>query len=174
MPAAALAATQAALAQQQFPAPHRETLRALAQTVLPASLGEVALDGLADSFREWVRGYKSGAEMEHGYGSTSIRNKPSSPAATYLAQLADLERAKFNELDPAARRAAVEGALSASKIDAMPGSPAGKHVIVDLMSWYFNSPAANDLCYAAAIRREDCRGFAGGSAPPPPLKRIQV
>ena len=168
--AAAVGSLRDARAQQRFPAPHAETLRAVARTVLPASFGDSALDALADRFAEWVRGYKPGAEMEHGYGAPRLRNKPPSPAATYLTQLADLERPGFVRLDTGARRAAIDSALSTGKVDAMPNAPAGKHVVVDLMSWYFNSSDAADLCYGAAIRREDCRGFAGGSAPPPPLK----
>src|SRR5882724_10838192 len=115
---AAVASLRAAQAQQRFPAPHAETLRAVAHTVLPASLGTGALDALADRFAEWVRGYKPGAEMEHGYGAPRLRNKPGSPAATYLAQLAELERTNLIKLDPAARRSGMESLLTAAKIDA--------------------------------------------------------
>jgi hypothetical protein len=34
------------------------------------------------------------------------------------------------------------------------------------MAFYFQSSAANDLCYRAAIGREACRGLPGSEDPP--------
>lgn len=69
-----------------------------------------------------------------------------------------------------ADRAAVEAALDQAGIKELPRQPDGRNVIADLMSFYFHSSDANDLCYRAAIRREDCRGLPGSDNPPPPLK----
>jgi hypothetical protein len=64
----------------------------------------------------------------------------------------------------------VESALEAAQIKEMPRLPDGKSLIADLVSFYFRSADANDLCYRAAIGRETCRGLAGSGKEPAPLK----
>ena len=68
--------------------------------------------------------------------------------------------------------ATTEAALDAAKIDTLPRLPDGKHIIADLMSFYFGSSEGYDLCYRAAIGRDRCRGLEGSDNPPPPLKGI--
>ena len=68
-----------------FPADRGETLRVLAAVVLPAELGAAGIDRVAEEFAVWVRGYRAGAEMDHGYGNTRLRAKAASPAPSYLA-----------------------------------------------------------------------------------------
>lgn len=165
------AARREARAQAAFPESRARTLESLAESVLPESLGGAELKRLAGGFAEWVRGYKANAEMEHGYGVTRLRNKPASPAPTYLAQLAALEAEDFAGKDLAGRRAAIEAAFQAAGIANIPPSPAGRHVAADLMSWYFFSAEATDLCYQAAIRRDDCLGLSSTVAAPPPLRK---
>jgi hypothetical protein len=140
-------------------ATHSGTLKNLASIVLPAG---VASDRIAEEFETYVREYRPGADTDHGYGFTRVRPKPPSPAAEYLRQLA--------ALPVPLTRGAVEAALEAAQIKDMPGLPDGKNVIADLMSFYFRSAEANDLCYRAAIERETCRGLAGSSKEPKPLK----
>jgi hypothetical protein len=152
-----------------FPGKHAATLRELAATVLPSELGRDGSDRLAGKFEQWVRDYRPGAEMDHGYGFTRLRFKPASPAPTYLAQLDTLHEALAGS-DSLAKRRAVEAALEQAKINDLPRMPDGKHVIADLMSFYFRASDANDLCYRAAIRRDSCRGLEGSSNPPPPLQ----
>lgn len=135
------------------------TLKNLAAIVLPAG---VDTDRIADQFERYVREYRPGADTEHGYGFTRIRPKPPSPAPEYARQLA--------ALPVPLTRAAVEAALDAAQIKDLPRLPDGKNVIADLMSFYFRSAEANDLCYRAAIGRETCRGLAGSSQEPKPLK----
>lgn len=144
-------------AQTAFPAGEDATLRALAAIVLP-----VGNERAAERFIEYVRGYRGGAETDHGYGVTYLRRKPASPAAEYVKQLAALER-------PATRES-VKRALDAAGVKEMPRVPDGKNVIADLMSFYFRSSEANDLCYQAAIGRDQCRGLAGSDRAPRPLK----
>ncbi|SPE32602.1 conserved exported hypothetical protein [Candidatus Sulfopaludibacter sp. SbA3] len=138
-----------------------EDLRALAAIVLPAELGVDGIRRVADAFAVWVRDYRPGAGMDHGYGFTRLRTKPPSPAATYLKQLQELR---------GGGRDAVLAAMEAGKITAMPMTPDGRHVASDLMAFYFRSSEANDLCYRAAIGRDQCRGLAGSDQPPAPLK----
>ncbi len=150
-----------------FPGKHGDVLRELAAVVLPGSLGREGAEGVAQKFERWVRDYKAGAELDHGYGVTRIRYQPVSPAPAYLVQL-DALRGPFRSVDSGAKRQAIEAALA--KITALPRTPDGRHIIADLMSFYFHSSEANDLCYRAAIERYRCRGLEGSQNPPPPLK----
>ncbi len=148
-----------------FPGAEHATLRSLAAAVLPSKVSDQA----AARFERWVRDYRPGAEMEHGYGFTRLRAKPASPAPVYLAQLQALH-GPLADPDPAARRRAIEAALDQAGIKELPRTPDGKHIISDLMSFYFRGPDANDLCYRAQIRREACRGLEGSDNAPPPLE----
>jgi hypothetical protein len=152
-----------------FPGKHGLALRDLAAVVLPAELGRTGTDRIAEQFEGWVREYRPDADMDHGYGFTRVRSKPQSPAPAYLTQLEALREA-LASADPVSKRKAVEDALERAGIKDLPRSPAGKHVIADLMSFYFHGSDANDLCYRAAIRRDSCRGLEGSGNPPPPLK----
>jgi hypothetical protein len=148
-----------------FPGKHQETLRQLAAVILPAELGRSGADRIADQFEQWVRDYRPGVGMEHGYGFTRLRSKPPSPAAAYLVQLEAL-RAPLAEAGAAGQRKAIEAALDQANIRDLPRQPDGKHVIADLMSFYFHGSDANDLCYRAAIQRDSCRGLQGSDNPP--------
>jgi hypothetical protein len=148
-----------------FPGQHAGTLRQLAKLVLPTELGREGTDRIAEKFEHWVRDYRPGAEVEHGYGHTRLRAKPRSPAAAYLVQLESLSDALSNS-DPAVRHNAIETALDAASIKDLPASPDGRHIVTDLMSFYFQSSDANDLCYKAEIHRDGCRGLEGSDSPP--------
>jgi hypothetical protein len=152
-----------------FPGKQMPALRDLAAVVLPTELGRAGTDRVAEQFERWVREYRPGADMDHGYGFTRVRSKPQSPAPVYLTQLEALSDAVANG-DAASKRKAVEDALEQAGIKDLPRSPDGKHLIADLMSFYFHGSDANDLCYRAAIRRDSCRGLEGSNNPPPPLK----
>jgi hypothetical protein len=132
-----------------------EELRALARVVLPS---EVDTAAVAARFAEWVRGYRAGAEMEHGYGFTRLRNKPPLAVANYARQLAALGTQPTAE--------SVAAALDEAQVKELPRTPDGRHVASDLLSFYFRSSEANDLCYRAAIGRDLCRGLAGSENPP--------
>ena len=152
-----------------FPGKEASTLRALAALVLPSELGREGTDRIAERFERWVRDYRPGADTEHGYGFTRVRAKPPSPAPAYVAQLETL-REPLAGADPATRRKAIEAALEQANINDLPRMPDGKHIITDLMSFFFQSADANDLCYRAAIQRYNCRGLEGSDNPPPALR----
>jgi hypothetical protein len=152
-----------------FPADHDETLRSLAAAVLPAELGAAGVAKTADAFVAWVRGYRAGAEMDHGYGNTRLRSKGASPAAGYLRDLAALRPALLSG-DQASRSQAVVAAMEQAKVPDLPRTPDGRHIAADLMAFYFRSSDANDLCYRAAIGRDVCRGLENSEQAPPPLK----
>ena len=147
-------------AQAAFPGEHAEHLRALARVVLPS---EVDAAATAAKFAEWVRGYRAGAEMDHGYGFTRLRSKPTLAVANYARQLAALGA------QPTA--AQVTAALEEAKITDIPRTPDGRHVASDLMAFYFRSSEANDLCYRARIGRDECRGLPGSEDAPKELAR---
>lgn len=159
---AAIAPLRAWAQTASFPGDQEQTLRALAAIVLPSELGENGIERVVLTFAAWVREYRPGAEMDHGYGFTRLRSKPASPAPAYLQQLSDL-RLKG---DIASQRTAVEAALEQAKVTALPQTPDGKHVASDLMSFYFRSSEANDLCYRAHIGRDECRGLSGSEKEP--------
>jgi hypothetical protein len=156
----------------------RATFLALAETVLPSELDASGRADVVDAFLRWIRGYRAGAEMDHGYGFTRLRRTGPSPADRYPVLLDRLDReaalhtpgASFTALPAATRRALVETWIdrlnSDSRSDqALPARPAGDPVL-DLMVFYFRGSAANDLCYRAAIGRDDCRGLPGSEAQP--------
>jgi hypothetical protein len=145
-----------------FPGDQGETLRALAAFVLPSELGGEQMEKTVAAFERWVRDYRPGTEMEHGYGNTRLRSKPPSPASTYLRQLQELH---FSG-DAESRRATVEASLAQASITTLPQTPDGRHVATDLMAFYFRSSEANDLCYRAHIGRDECRGLAGSDREP--------
>jgi len=155
---AGLAALRVPWAQTAiFPGDDADALRAIAGIVLPseADAGRVTAD-----FVRWVRGWRAGAEMDHGYGNTRLRTKGPSPAPAYLKQLAEL-RGKVEA-------AAIEAVLR--NLPDLPRTPGSSHIVADLMAFYFRSSDANDLCYRAAIGRDKCRDLAGSDQPPAPLK----
>lgn len=139
------------------------TLREIAPTVLPASLGAARLNAIVDRFAVWTREYREGVPLAHGYGHPKLQRSGPSPAPRYIAQLASLERAagarggSWASLDLDARRALIDEALSTAAVTRLPPRPAGQHVVSDLMAFYFRSSEANDDCYRASIGRETCR-----------------
>jgi hypothetical protein len=152
-----------------FPAGEADTLHALAVVVLPAELGADGVHRAAEDFVRWVQGYRAGAEMDHGYGFTRLRAKGASPAANYLRHLEALHPILLSG-DADSKRVALTAALEQAKITDLPRSPDGRHVAADLMAFYFRSSDANDLCYRAAIGRDQCRGLDGSEQAPAPLK----
>jgi hypothetical protein len=146
------------------------TLAALAETVLPSEADRKAA---VAAFVHWIDNYKEGADTDHGYGVTRVRPTGPSPAKNYSDQLAALDAAarmagaeSFAAARLAERRAIVERALTDATIERLPARPTGGHIAADLMGHYFNSFAANDLCYRAVIDRDGCRGLGGSELPP--------
>ena len=131
--------------------------------MLPGEIGAEGRAQVVTSFMAWLRDYRAGADMDHGYGFTRLRRTPPSPAAKYAAQLKQLqERAAgqgFAGLSVDARRVMLEEVIAAAKIDRLPNRPDGGHIATDLMAFYFNGADAHDRAYRAAIGRDNCRGL---------------
>jgi len=148
-------------------------LQAVAEVVLPA---EADRQAAVDAFLRWIREYKEGADTDHGYGNTRVRATGPSPARNYAAQIAALESAaraanvpNFAQAPLEVRRTIIERAIADAKIERLPSRPTGGHVATDLMGHYFASSSAADLCYGAAIGRDQCRGLQGSEKAPAPL-----
>src|SRR4051794_20071816 len=153
-----------------FPGEHSDTLKNLAATVLPESLGQAETDRVVAQFIRWVREYRPGAEMQTGYGFTRARYKPSSPESRYVAQLDELARHVLTGNTLAARRAKIADSLKSAKVQDLGTVPDGNHVASDLMSFYFASSEANDRAYAARVGKDQCRGLRDSGAEPTPLR----
>ena len=67
------------------------TLDALAEAVLPSALGRAGIAKQVAAFREWGAGYREGAELNHGYGTSRLRSLGPTPLTKWTTQLDDLD-----------------------------------------------------------------------------------
>ncbi len=148
----------------------------VAEVVLPSELGDAGIARAGRAFTQWVAGYRPGAELNHAYGSTEIRHSGGSPAARWKSQLASLEREArgrhkrgFIALTRDQRRELIVAALGDERLTRMPDALSANHVAIALMSWYYGTPDANDLCYRARIGRNSCRPLVNAAREPLPL-----
>lgn len=150
-------------------------LRDVAGTVLPSAIGRKGQDAAVDAFLTWIREYKEGVALSHGYGEPRLVKTGPTPAPGYATQLAALQAAaksrgaRFGALPLDARRELLDAALKAADVRNLPVRPDGKHVVADLMAHYFRSSAANDLCYNARIGRNTYRAIRVTTVRPAPL-----
>ncbi len=153
----------------------REPLRAVAATVLPSEVGPEGPARIADEFEAWLAGYAPVSEQVHGYGTQEIRYGPPAPGPRWSAQLEALDseaRARhgrpFASLAPAERRALLETALAQAEggLADRPAALTADHVAVGLLSFFYGSPEAADLCYGRRIGAGTCRPLeASGERP---------
>jgi hypothetical protein len=154
---------------------HVLVLRDLAGTVLPSALGREGQDAAVDNFVRWIRDYKEGVALSHGYGEPRLIKSGTTPATAYSRQIAALQEAamarggKFSALTKEARRELLDAAFKTADVRNLPGRPDGKHVVADLMAHYFRSSGANDLCYNARIGRHTYRAIRVTTVRPLPL-----
>jgi len=175
--AAALPLMRVPLDADELSADHVFILRDLAATVLPASIGRKGQDAAVDDFLKWIRDYKEGVALSHGYGEPRLVKSGPSPAPGYSTQLTALQAAaqsrggRFGALPLEARRELLDAAFKTADVRNLPGRPDGKHVVADLMAHYFRSSGANDLCYNARIGRNTYRAIRVTTVRPAPLNR---
>ena len=174
--AAALPMLRVPLQAQVLPSDQVFVLRDVAATVLPSALGRNGQDEAVDNFLRWIREYKEGVPLSHGYGEPRLVKSGPSPAAGYARQIVALQAAakarggRFGALPLDVRRALLDEAFKAADVRNLPGRPDGKHVVADLMAHYFRSSAANDLCYNARIGRNTYRAIRVTTVRPEPLR----
>ncbi len=165
--------------RQELSSSQVATLTAVAEVVLPSALGADGRDLVVEQFATWVREYREGADMGHGYGFATLRRRSGpSPARTYPAQCDALDAAArarggvtFAALAPAERRGIIESALDApQRVTRLPSQPNGANLVADFMGLYYSSPDAWDLAYGRRIGRDRCRSLDGSDARPMPLE----
>ena len=150
-------------------------LGGIAEVTLPSSLDTEGRDGAVRKFVAWHVNYREGADMGHGYGNSTVRQR-SGPAVAgrYGAQFAALDQsaraqgaASFVAAAAPVRRSVVESALNTPQpVNRLPARPTGANLVADFVGLYFNSAGAFDLAYQAAIGRDDCRGLENSDQPP--------
>jgi len=154
----------------------RTMVTRLAEAVLPGELGDAGVSRVSRAFTQWVAEYRKGVELVHPYGSSNLRQTGESPAGRWRAQFAALDsearrkhRRGFGALTREQRRELVTAAMSADRINRMPEPLDANHVAMALVSWYFATPEATDLCYQARIGRNQCRPLVNAPRQPLPL-----
>lgn len=158
-----------------FTADQIKMLGGIAEVTLPSALDADGRDGAVRKFVAWHVNYREGADMGHGYGNSTVRQK-SGPAIAgrYGAQFAALDQsarsqgaASFLAAAAPVRRSVVESALNTPQpVNRLPARPTGANLVADFIGLYFNSAGAFDLAYQAAIGRDDCRGLENSDQPP--------
>ena len=152
------------------------TITRLAEAVLPSELGDAGYTRVSRGFTQWIAGYTPGAEINHPYGSSDIRRTGESPAGRWNTQLSALDRdartkhqKAFNALTRDQRRDLVLAALGSERTNRMPEAIDASHVALALVSWFFASPEATNLCYHSKIDRNQCRPLVIAPRQPLPL-----
>jgi hypothetical protein len=173
--AAAVPLMRVELRADEIPAEQVSILRDVAATVLPSAIGGKGQNDAVDNFLRWIREYKEGVALSHGYGDPRLVKSGPSPAASYTQQLTTLRLAaqarggRFGALPIETRRELLDAAFKAADVRNLPGRPDGKHVVADLMAHYFRGSEANDLCYNARIGRNTYRAIRVTTVRPQPL-----
>lgn len=155
----------------------RGALDALADVVLPASLGASGKRAATDAFVAWVDGYEPVAEEMHGYGYADVRYLPPDPAPAWRAQLDGLDTLAqrttgraFASLDVAARTSVLEAALRRERGgDRLPAPLGASHIAVALLSHWASSPGAWDLALGAQVAPSTCRALGDVIRKPLPV-----
>ena len=174
--AAALPLLRVPLDAQDLSADQLFLLRDVAGTVLPSAIGRKGQDDAVDAFLVWIREYKEGVALSHGYGEPRLVKSGPTPAPGYAhaaggtAGGRDRRRAAGSaHLPLEVRRELLDAAFKAAEVRNLPGRPDGRHVVADLMAHYFRSSGANDLCYNARIGRNTYRAIRVTTVRPAPL-----
>lgn len=152
-----------------------ETLRAVAEAVLPGELGGDGRERAVRAFERWSEALEPVAELSHPYLIPEIRYSGPDPRPGWAAQLEGLEKecgsrhgVSLPDLDMSGRRDLLARPLGEAGPEL--GAPQNAdHVAVALMAHFFGSAIATDLCYGRAIRRELCRSIEGAEDEPAPL-----
>ena len=175
LPAATLVRRAHAAAVSDLAADPR-TLRAVGGAVLPAELGAGGTTLAVNSFQRWIAGYREGAELLHGYGTSRLGHSGPTPATRWASQLGQIDaRARkqhgraFADLPVAVRRDMIRDDLAAMKVERLPSVGRAPHVALALLAHFYASPRATDLCYDAQIGRQTCRPLSASPRRPLPL-----
>ena len=180
VPAAALVRRAHAAAVDDIAANPR-TLLALGETVLPSELGRAGTLAAVTAFQRWIAGYREGAELLHGYGTSKLERSGPTPATRWAAQLDALDRMaraegarSFAALPLDRRREIERGELKTLKVDRIPPVGRAPHVALALLGHWYDTPDATDRCYEVHIGKESCRPLAASARKPLPLAGVRT
>lgn len=151
-------------------------LLAVGQTVLPAELGIRGHQRIVEGFQQWLRGFRPEPEMAPGWGSAEVPRGPPDPTNRWSEQLRSLDEAALRNYGVAFMDLGLEeraGLLRAEiQEEILPlRSPAqAHHIAVGILSFFYRSPEATNLCYRATIHAESCRDLSTAGNKPDPLQ----
>jgi len=158
--------------------PNAALLAAVGDAVLPAELGAPGVARAVSEFERWMTSYQPGAEANHGYGTGKIERLPADPRPAWRAQLDALDAEarrnggqSFAMLSRQRRQSLVRAALTADRGESFPNPLLARHIAVALLAHFYDSAAATDLCYDAAIGRQQCRPLSAQREQPVALGR---
>jgi hypothetical protein len=150
-------------------------LRAVGEAILPGELGRAGVERTVRGFERWLRDYREGAELVHGYGTGELRTAGPSPALRWSSQLRELQdeadrrhSLPLDRLTVTQREALIREALAGSRGNLLQFDRA-RHVALGLLGFFYASPEAADLCYQARIGAMSCRRLDQSGAKPLPL-----
>ena len=155
-----------------------ELTRALGRALLPSELGTAGIERVVGEFQQWLDRYEADAELNHGYGTGEIAYTPADPTPRWQAQLealnAEAQRrssVSFIELDTDTQRDIIRQHIADDRIDRLPRAYRARHVAVGLLAYFYSTPEATDLCYQAAIGKNNCRPLRRSPDKPISLER---
>ena len=158
--------------------PNAAILLALGAAILPSELAADSRTLAVTNFQRWMEGYRPGGEVSHGYGTGRIEQLPADPRPKWQSQLTALDTEAqrvggqpFAKLSVEQRQSIVRGALAGERGDSLPSPLAAGHVALALLAHFYDSAAANDLCYESQIGRQQCRPLAAQAQRPVALAR---
>jgi len=154
----------------------RAMLDALAEVMLPASIGVAARNDAVAAFVAWTEGYDPVAEEMHGYGYADVRYLPADPAPGWRAQLEALDtlaqrtrHKPFTQLDGQQREGVVSAALRSVRAERLPPPLSAPHIALALLSHWAASPGAWNLALGAQVSPGTCRPLGDAVRAPLPL-----
>src|SRR5690348_5811191 len=124
--AAAVPLMRVELRADEIPAEQVSILRDVAATLLPSAIGGKGQNDAVDNFLRWIREYKEGVALSHGYGDPRLVKSGPSPAASYTQQLTTLRLAaqarggRFGALPIETRRELLDAAFKAADVRNLP------------------------------------------------------
>jgi hypothetical protein len=97
----------------------------------------------------------------------------------WSAQLDELDAAAkakhqkaFHDLPESDRADLVRAALQGQRLDRLPAVGDANHIALALISHFYNSSTANDLCYQSQIGQQTCRPLAQQARKPLPMVKL--
>ena len=175
VPAAAFVRRAHAAAVGELAADPR-TLRAIGEIVLPTELGTTGISAEVGRFQRWIAGYREGAELVHGYGTSVLEHTGPTPETRWAAQLSTLDALalkqngkRFADIALEPRTALLRTQLEEQKPARIQAVGRAPHVALALIAHFYASPAATDLCYGVQIGKQTCRPLAAQGRKPLPL-----